>query len=324
VAPARAKQLELAGRIPPYPMQVIGDPGRLRQILVNLIANAVKFTEQGRVHVSMETLRQKNETITVKVTVADTGIGIGKNQQMRLFQSFVQADDSMSRKYGGTGLGLAISKQLVEMLGGDIGVESELGKGSKFWFTAVFRQAPPSEVAEFAPRTESSALPTPAKNGKAALPLPFGGEQQCRRVQRAPVRLLLAEDNPMNQKLTKAMLEKASFQVDIANNGLEAVAAFRRQHYDAILMDCQMPELDGYDATREIRQLELPGQHIPIIAVTAHAMTGDREKCMEAGMDDYLTKPTNLTDLRRIVTQWLEWSSEKLGQPAATPVEARD
>jgi CheY-like chemotaxis protein len=288
---------------------VKGDAGRLRQILTNLIGNAVKFTEQGQVQLRMRVLRDTEDAVTLELCVVDTGIGIGLKQQSRLFQSFVQADDSMSRKYGGTGLGLAISRQLVEMLGGSIGVESKLGEGSRFWFTAIFHKLAPGEqiaaLAEAVQETQRGALAkgslksgTPenqaARSETAQLPTPRDG-----------TRILLVEDNLVNQRITQRLLEKAGFQVGVAANGRLAVEAFQNSHYDLILMDCQMPEMDGYEATQAIRHIEGSQEHIPIIAITAHAMEGDREKCLACGMDDYLSKPTALVDLHRVITTWL-------------------
>jgi CheY-like chemotaxis protein len=235
----------------------------------------------------------------VQFHVLDTGIGIGKRQQPRLFQSFVQGDDSMSRKYGGTGLGLAISKQLVEMLGGEIGVESELLQGSRFWFRLPLRKLSTTEQLAAlaanaqAPRAEEPPAPRPA------------GAERARPLAQSGPRILLAEDSPLNQKLTRTLLEKAGYRVEVAANGREAVDAASKFRFDLILMDCQMPEMDGYEATRVLRRREESGQHTPIIALTAHAMTGDRETCLEAGMDDYLTKPIHAAELRKMIEHWL-------------------
>jgi CheY-like chemotaxis protein len=239
--------------------------------------------------------------ITLQFDVTDTGIGIGVKQQSRLFESFVQADDSLSRKYGGTGLGLAISRQLVELLGGQIGVESELGRGSRFWLRVPFRKVSPAE--QLAALVVATAPAAPSRRA-AAVQAP--AEEHPRHGAKPPARILLVEDNLLNQKLTKTLLEKAGYQVDVAENGKQALAAVQTTSFDLILMDCQMPEMDGYETTQAIRRQERSGHHVPIIALTAHAMAGDREKCLEAGMDDYVSKPTNTTDLRRAVSQWLE------------------
>jgi PAS domain S-box-containing protein len=298
---ARARGLELASRTPQGPLALKGDVRRLRQILVNLVGNAVKFTERGQVTVSMRKASEMEGAITLQFDVTDTGIGIGVKQQSRLFESFVQADDSLSRKYGGTGLGLAISRQLVELLGGQIGVESELGRGSRFWLRVPFRKVSPAE--QLAALVVATAPAAPSRRA-AAVQAP--AEEHPRHGAKPPARILLVEDNLLNQKLTKTLLEKAGYQVDVAENGKQALAAVQTTSFDLILMDCQMPEMDGYETTQAIRRQERSGHHVPIIALTAHAMAGDREKCLEAGMDDYVSKPTNTTDLRRAVSQWLE------------------
>jgi len=289
---ARARNLELAKHSARDHLVVKGDDARVRQVLVNLIGNALKFTERGRVEARLEIAGESETQVICGFEVVDTGMGIAPAQQARLFQSFVQGDDSTCRKFGGTGLGLAISKQLVEMLGGEIGVESQPGKGSRFWFRVPFQKLTASEqLAALATSTQTA--PQPAKS--------LG----MQRATLAEPCLLVVEDSLLNQKVTRKLLEKAGYRVEVAANGMEALEAVKKVRFDLILMDCQMPEMDGYDATREIRRREGSGRRVPIVALTAHAMTGDREKCLEAGMDDYLTKPVNAAELRGAVEQWI-------------------
>jgi PAS domain S-box-containing protein len=412
---ARAKGLELDSILPSdAELPVRGDPGRLRQILTNLIGNAIKFTNAGKVVVRMEVLGSAAESMNVKFYVEDTGIGISSEHRGQIFRPFMQGDSSTTRKYGGTGLGLAISQQLVELLGGDIGVESERGRGSTFWFSAVFEHEPVEApaVAQHAASIEalfdpgpgvrldgmrvlvvSSASAKPVNlqeslkswgceteqlsgpawilpalrravlagapfdvvlldidipNLKlsisreiAADPLVFdtnlialtshddrarGPElhQALARIRNpqtastaepavpakpAPVkpqaRVLLAEDNPVNQKLVLRLLEKAGLKTDVVENGSQAVAAIRKAEYDLIFMDCQMPEMDGFEATAEIRRLEGSSRHTTICALTAHAMAGDRERCIDAGMDDYISKPLTVGILHNKIEHWI-------------------
>ncbi len=301
---ARSKELVFLTSLPSdVPTSLLGDPGRIRQVLTNLLGNAMKFTHAGSIGLSMETLRETLDTVTIRFSVCDTGIGIAQDQKAKLFQSFVQGDGSTTRKYGGTGLGLAISKQLVEMLGGQIGVDSEPGTGSTFWFTMVFErytgavaetpkpavvEAPRTRVVRSMPSRVPQRTPTPA----------IGGSVLRRRV-------LIAEDNKMNQRVAVKLLEKAGCEVEVVENGKLAVDAVRDKSYDLVLMDCMMPEMDGFEATSEIRRIEGETKHTIIFALTANAMTGDRERCLAAGMDDYLSKPFNLTALERAIENWL-------------------
>jgi two-component system, sensor histidine kinase and response regulator len=427
---ARAKGLQLNCSMPAgLPADIRGDPVRLRQILTNLIGNAIKFTDHGGVTVRMEVVESTVESLAVKFRVEDTGIGIAAEQTSRLFESFTQGDSSTTRKYGGTGLGLAISKQLVELLGGEIGVDSERGRGSTFWFTAVFeRYSQKERASQAAAQLESGGmkglrilvgvgagseslwgtlesmncftgaissagavvpeLRQAAQNGRpyhAAIldidmdgmdisvgvdvaedPIVFNtalialtahshrevdaglrerGFQGClakpvskTELQRAlwdvfqtgvepaapaaapkvvtgPVsdgeqeerqpRVLLAEDNLVNQTIVLRLLEKAGLKADVVGNGSQAVAATTRTSYDLILMDCQMPEMDGFEATAEIRRLEGDRRHTTICALTAHAMAGDRERCLEAGMDDYISKPLTIGILHNKIAYWI-------------------
>lgn len=432
------------------PDMVIGDPTRLRQILLNLTGNALKFTEEGEVAVEVSLVERANQAAKLRFDVRDTGVGLTPDERQRLFRKFSQADTSTTRKFGGTGLGLAISKQLVEQMGGTIGVESESGKGSDFWFELQLPVSPQQDRAESppdalvglrvlavddtatnlrvlsaqlrslgcryettsSPRKALSMLEEAAESGDGfqvllsdkMMPLMDGPElaQAIRAndklndlrlvllssynereehaatengfdrrlnkplklpalrtallnllrgvtepdespadhapsaeapasttqptVEQAPARpagthpksvesitanvrwrgrVLLAEDNAVNQKLARRMLEKAGIEVDVANNGAEALAKVQETEYALVLMDCQMPELDGYEATRKIRRLKAPKDLVPIIALTAHAMVGDREKCEAAGMNDYMTKPLRKEIFFGMLRKWL-------------------
>jgi PAS domain S-box-containing protein len=429
---ADAKGLELAILVEPdVPPAVRGDRDRLRQILVNLLANAVKFTDRGEVVVVVQTARDPAGAPLVRFEVTDTGVGIAAEAQARLFASFTQANASTTRTHGGTGLGLAIAKRLVELLGGDIGVDSELGKGATFWFTARLPEASAVDAPDVAEdlsgldvlvvddnatnrRILSLTLsrwgmrPATADGAAAALDLlrraaaagrPFplvlldflmpttdGVElarsitadpalRGCRMVlltstghrppadlttsagiaaslakpvrtaalreciatvvghrdaegrvaappgtiaARHPAHVLLVEDNPVNQQVAARMLEKMGHRVDVAGNGLEAVTAVREIPYAAVLMDCQMPEMDGYDATRAIRRLA-GRERTPIIAMTASAMETDRRRCLDAGMDDHLAKPVQLVELRDRLDRWLGEAAPVAGGGSAAP-----
>jgi signal transduction histidine kinase/ActR/RegA family two-component response regulator len=255
------------------PPRLLGDAGRIRQIVLNLLSNSVKFTEQGRVELVVAA-SGAGDRWQVEIAVSDTGIGISPEGMSRLFQSFAQADASIARRYGGTGLGLAISRRLAELMGGTLGAESSgvPGEGSTFRLAFIADAAPAEAADAGAPRF---AAPRAAESGD--------GSQR-------PLRVLLAEDNAMNQKLALRLLQNAGFSADVAANGREAVEAVARGTYDVILMDVQMPELDGLEATRRIRAAE-PAVRPWIIAMTANAMEGDRDACLAAGMDDYVSKP---------------------------------
>jgi signal transduction histidine kinase/HPt (histidine-containing phosphotransfer) domain-containing protein len=265
---------------PAIPARLRGDPGRLRQVLTNLVTNAVKFTQQGAVTVRAALVDQAETNVTLRFTVTDTGIGIPADRIGRLFQSFVQVDSSTTRKYGGTGLGLAICKRLCELMGGEIGIESTVGKGSSFWCTAVLG------------RQSTAAPDAPAPKPGSLCRQPAGPPQKRGRI-------LLAEDNEINQEVAAEILARAGYACDVVADGKLAVEAVGRGGYDLVLMDCHMPEMDGFEATATIRRLEeegrLPGRGgpLPIIAITANAMNGDRDRCLEAGMTDYLSKPFN-------------------------------
>ena len=280
---AHAKGLELEVSCDPeLPESVRGDPNRLRQILLNLGGNAVKFTSKGAVRISIGVVEATAQDVLVRFEVRDSGIGIPKDRLESLFKPFTQVDASTTRRFGGTGLGLSIVRRLVELMHGTCGVDSEPGVGSRFWFTARFGQCVPVDAA-----AEASALAATAAEGAAS---------QSAVPHR---RLLMAEDNIVNQRVAARMLEKMGYVVDVVSDGREAVAAWARGGYDAILMDCQMPEMDGYAATREIRRQESGTARIPIIALTAHAIKGADEECFAAGMDHYITKPIDRDQLRK-------------------------
>ena len=427
--PAGEKGLELTCHVAPeVPSEVRGDSNRLHQILLNLVGNAIKFTQQGEVAIRVRVDREDDTTVTLRFAVADTGIGISPSRQAALFVPFVQADGSTTRKFGGTGLGLAISKQLVELMGGAIGIDSEEGHGSTFWFTAVLERPAvptvratdehigceglkvlvaddnaasrmvldtllkswgcrPSHAANGASamaalrkavqladpfalalldsdlsgvdgmelarqiaadsslsgtllvmmrglghRRDVGQLEEPALSGsltkpvfasrlRKALDMALGGSRSAREsvwepfvkpagpvpVAAVPARILVAEDILPNQEVALAILAKLGHHADAAGNGAAALAAMEKESYDLILMDCEMPDVDGYEATRRIRRTEaFTGRpRIPIIALTAHAVSGDRDKCIEAGMDDYLSKPIDPRQLAAAIQKWL-------------------
>ncbi len=301
---AERKDLLLLQSIEPaVPTLLRGDPSRLHQVLLNLATNAVKFTASGQVAIKVAMKAETAAQVTLHFQVSDTGIGIPPDQFHRLFQSFSQLDSSASRKFGGTGLGLAICKRLVAMMGGKIGVEANPDGGATFWFSAVFEK---QEIAK--------TIPPPPNSLKLRQAAP-GTDGQ--------VRILLAEDNSINQTLALHVLKNLGYSVVAVENGRQAVETWETQAFDLILMDIQMPETDGFEAAQIIRQKEmlplnmpedagnpvpaehLPERHIPIIALTAHAMVGDEEKCLAAGMDDYLTKPIIPDILSAKIRRWL-------------------
>ncbi len=398
---AQTKGIELGVVVDPgTPLAVAGDPTRLRQILTNLMDNALKFTQEGSVEVRVRSESEQGGQVLLRVDIQDTGIGMRPEVVSRLFTSFFQGDSSTTRKFGGTGLGLTICKRLAELMGGTIGVESELGKGSRFWFT--LRLAHRACQAPLRPRSrpillvglsattsrllgeqlqawdlEAIVAPEPLDHAlltsrrELAQALVLAGPQVLGPVQdalpeaqvvlvsplyqpelrqgarergiedylsqpvrpselrilveppRAPVvakapaspgraehgpvsvRVLLAEDNPVNQKVALHMLQRFGIQADVVANGLEALDALVGVAYDLVLMDCQMPDLDGFEATRKIRGRERGSRRLPVVAMTANAMAGDRERCLEAGMDDYIAKPVRIPDLHRALARWL-------------------
>ncbi len=281
---------DIADNVPAF---VHGDPVRLRQVLTNLIENAIKFTPEGSVHVKVSFVEEDGSDSLIRFEVTDTGIGLTPDEQQRLFDAFVQADSTTTRKYGGTGLGLTITRQLVELMGGAIVARGEKGVGACFEFIITLQSC-----------ADQKNVPFPSSPQKK--------ETDTGLVQ-YNCRVLVAEDNHTNQIVVEGMLELLGCQVDIAEDGMEAVKAYAEEHYDLVLMDCQMPELDGYGATKKIRVIE-EKRHIsrvPIVALTAHVMSGDKEECIHAGMDDHLGKPLQLKALLRVMKKWLPDSAGK-------------
>jgi two-component system, sensor histidine kinase and response regulator len=424
---AETKKLEIVSFIDPdVPSFVKGDPGRVRQVLVNLVENAIKFTERGEILIRTECISEGDIKATIKLSVSDTGIGIPDDRQKIIFERFVQADGSTTRRYGGTGLGLTISKELAEMMGGGIGVESEPGKGSTFWFTVVLEKLPGRSYGTehvsadlqgmrvlivddnatnrriFSKMLEGFGCQVTAiSSGTEVMPAlfrglltnspykivlldmqmpPIDGETTLRMLRNEPLtqnvkviiltsmgrrnelgrlselgvsgyllkpikqsqlhetllsvingetrsnsrkrkgmvqhdssrhaasrlHILLAEDNEINQKMTRVLLSRQGYEVDLASNGIEAVNLARCTHYDLIFMDVQMPEMDGFEAARQIRLLEGNRRHTPIIAMTAYAMPGDRQRCLDAGMDDYVSKPLDPRKVFQVIEKWGE------------------
>jgi signal transduction histidine kinase/CheY-like chemotaxis protein len=262
------------------PQVLTGDPTRIRQILANLVSNALKFTDEGSVKVRLKLQSLQSKQADIRFEVEDTGVGIEKDIKDRLFEEFTQADGSTTRKYGGTGLGLAIVKQLVEIMHGEFGVDSTPGEGSTFWFRL------PLEVSD------EQVISAPK-------------EELVESQRQLRGHILLVEDNPINQMVASKMLEKLGLDIILAGNGQEAIDMLETEHIDAVLMDCQMPVLDGFAATRQIRE---QGRFValPIIAMTANVMEGDRDKCIDAGMNDYIGKPVVAADLRKTLERWLD------------------
>jgi len=275
---------------------ILGDAGRIRQIMSNLLSNALKFTDMGSIVLTVEEtecLLERPDRVKMKISVKDTGIGIPQEVQSSLFDKFTQADASTTRKYGGTGLGLAICKQLAEMMGGGVGIDSAPGKGSTFWFTM--------------------ALPVIGKEG---IPAPEELATVSTEALKG-LKILLVDDNPINQEVALIMLEQFGCRTTLAVNGREAVDHIKKDpFYDLILMDCQMPEMDGYEATRRISECRT--RRIPIVAMTANAMAQDREKCLDVGMDDHLAKPFTKNALAAALLKWVK------GAAAVAPLEPSD
>jgi PAS domain S-box-containing protein len=304
---ALQKGLHIVSHVAPeVRLRVRGDDGRLRQVLINLIGNAVKFTEVGHVALKIEPAAKWPEDAMVRFEVTDTGIGIPPDRIDRLFQSFSQADSSTTRKYGGTGLGLAISKRLVELMGGQICVTSGAGEGSTFWFSVPL---PPSDTAD------SEIAPS-----EAAVDL------QARNALLKGRRVLLAEDNRVNRMLVQEILRRVGAECCAVKNGLQALQAIDRERFELLLMDCQMPEMDGFETTRQIREMERAGElrgHLPVIAMTANALKGDRERCLQAGMDHYISKPFEPAALLELIGRLFAADVRKpTDHPADGPVTA--
>ena len=297
---AKKKRLELHCNLPQeLNTVVLGDAIRLRQILTNLIGNAIKFTHNGSVDITAVLFEQSAKEISVQVRVADTGVGISPEHQSVIFESFAQADGSTTRNFGGTGLGLAISRQLIDMMDGSIDFSSELGKGTTFWFGLRLLKTDQPVIEEL-----SHSHPGEAE--------PLNGH------------LLLVEDHPVNQEYALQALQGLGVTVSLAENGIQALEMIQQESFDLILMDCQMPEMDGYQATAEIRNTEREGQlpHIPVIALTANAMQDDRERCLTAGMDDYVAKPFSRLQIRKVLTRWLSDKARENTEVESVPAIA--
>ncbi|HEX2877779.1 MAG TPA: ATP-binding protein, partial [Polyangiaceae bacterium] len=296
-ARAELRGVELVAQVETeVPTQVEADTERIRQVLSNLVGNAVKFTESGRITVRASVEETKGQVFQLRFEVMDTGIGIDPALQGKLFEAFSQVDGSLTRKHGGTGLGLAICKQLVVLMKGRMGVTSELGQGSNFWFVLPLR------------RLESGSLEMPTALGPRPLAAPASSKDSP-----SSRRILVAEDNPINQEVIREVLSELGYDAHIVDNGLEALTALEQEAFPVVLMDCQMPELDGYGAAREIRRRESGAGHIPLIAVTAHAFEGERQKALSAGMDDYVTKPISGEVLAEVIQRW--WPKDLSREP---------
>jgi PAS domain S-box-containing protein len=294
---ARIKGLKFEVSVAPdVPPVVQGDPHRLRQILTNLIGNSVKFTERGVIGLEVKRESTAGDLMMLRFRVRDSGIGILPEQVGKLFQAFSQLDVSSTRRHGGTGLGLAISKRLVELMGGDIGVESVPGKGTTFWFTVQFGKAhmvshPDASVEQ----AQSPSSSPPVRPGPSA------------------PRVLVVEDTEFSQMVAMEQLRKLGIKADLAFNGIKALEALKKSSYDLVLMDCMMPEMDGYQASEEIRRREKDSRHIPIVAMTANALKDDLGKCLAFGMNDYIAKPVTLSGLQAVLERNLpSWRPEPL------------
>ncbi len=290
---------------PGVPKALKGDPTRVRQIITNLVGNALKFTGQGAVAVNASLVSDQDDSATIRFAISDTGIGIPESRRSAIFAPFTQVDASTTRKYGGTGLGLAICKQLAELMGGEIGVTSEEGKGSTFWFTARFEK-------------QSAEVLKAAQVGTTHAPRVIGSLDDL------TARILLAEDNIINQKVALHLLKALGYTADVVEDGQQAVDALAMINYDLVLMDCMMPNMSGFEATHIIRDQSsaVLNHSVPIIAMTANAMKEDRDRCLEAGMDDYVSKPVKKEVLGAVLEKWL--SRKELLQKKNIDVDTQD
>jgi signal transduction histidine kinase/BarA-like signal transduction histidine kinase len=289
---ARRKGLKLTTDVEQeIPAELRGDPLRLRQIIANLVGNAIKFTEQGRICVRVKLSSQDSKSVCLLFEVEDTGIGIAEKCMPEIFESFTQADISTTRRYGGTGLGLSICKKLVELFHGTIGAESSEGNGSLFWFTAVFGSCHPAATV---------CRPVKAAETDSA-------HATLQQQQQSGRRILIVEDNPTNLKLTMRVIQKRGYQVDAVDAGSKAIAALEEKHYDLVLMDGQMPDMDGCQTTRAIRSMDarVLNRDIPIIAVSGCVMEDELERCLDAGMNDYICKPFYIEEMIDKIEKWL-------------------
>ena len=282
---------------PQIPHEVKGDPTRLSQVITNLVSNAIKFTESGgSIDISAQFVENKEGRVVLRIAVKDSGIGLSKEQQTKIFDAYAQASASTTRKAGGTGLGLTISQKIVRSMGGELAVESEEGKGATFYFTVALKESDQRGSQEV-PVEEHLSIESEAVDKKV---------REASEAEMKPLEILVAEDNPINQKLIRIVLEKLDLDVTLANNGEEALEARKSHDYDMIFMDVQMPVMGGVEATHKIlayeKEKNLP--HIPIIALTANALAGDREKYIGEGMDDYATKPLDVKVIEELVEKY--------------------
>ncbi len=314
-AKIKEKGLEIVTDISDGTMvNLIGDPTRLRQIFLNLLSNAVKFTQKGKISIAVRTEKINDSEAMLHASVTDEGIGIPSDKIGELFKPFTQADGSHTRRFGGTGLGLVICRQFVEMMEGTIGVESIEGNGSKFSFSAKMNI--PKNVRYFSGAKELSAEKSELSDKKVQT-----HESAAAKAVRSKYNILLAEDNLINQKVAMRLLSDAGFNAQAVNNGIEVVNAVKNGRFDLVLMDVQMPEMDGFSATRVIREMKDKKADIPIIAITAHALIGDREKCIEAGMNDYLSKPLEIQQFMSVLNKWLNLKSDNVSEDKSDDTE---
>ena len=284
------------------PAVLQGDSGRLRQVLLNLGGNAIKFTQTGEVTIEVSVIERNALGVQIRCDVRDSGVGIPAGRISALFSAFTQVDSSTTRRFGGTGLGLSIVKRLVELMGGEVGVSSEEGVGSTFWFTAFLGESRNATPPVLTSDTILRDRRVPVADNSATTCASLASQMSEEPVNRL---VLVAEDNAVNQKVASRLLQRLGYRVELVADGRQAITAWETGAVDLILMDCQMPMMDGYEATREIRRRESPGDRIPIIALTAHAMKGAEAECTAAGMDDYLSKPIDADELNRALRRWL-------------------
>ena len=310
---AKAKGIGLVSRISrDLPVRVVGDSMRIRQVLANLVGNALKFTEQGEIVVSAECPGAQDDFWRIRFSVADTGIGVASDKQDEIFQNFRQADNSTTRRFGGTGLGLAISRQLVRLMGGDIALESHPGIGSVFRFEILVGR----DTDPFLPAAEmSSPAQTPRAHPDEHAVLDLGFDPSLPSIQRPqsrdPALILVVEDNPTNQRVATGILSRFGYRTVVAENGRVALGLLSEGNFDLVLMDCQMPTMDGYEATRLLRSGAAGARdpRIPVIAMTASSLSEEREKALASGMDDFLTKPVSKADFLATIQKWLNHPS---------------
>jgi PAS domain S-box-containing protein len=335
---AAAKGIELSLKLDPsLPAHSIGDPTRVRQILNNLVSNAIKFTAHGQVGVRVDKAEESDDSVMVRFEVRDSGIGIPEKAQEHLFEPFTQAEGSTARRYGGTGLGLVISAQLARQMGGDIGFQSEPGKGSTFFFTVDLERAaagaPPLDATtgNRAPRSQLAVNGEPGAPAFSNRDHPDGpghafvdSASAAQRRRRSALRILMVEDNPMNRALAAVQFRMLGCTADLVGDAHTALAALELADYDLVLMDCEMPEMDGYQTTQEIRRREGNRRHTTIVAITAYATQDQRDRCLAAGMDGFLSKPVRLQKLAQTLDTWGARAAETNGSSiAAAPVAAQ-